>query len=156
MTKWSLQPFTRTQYKFLGVQENLLQDEKLATSCAAKEYLRRVSVIWSNPLSDLNLVVATNQYALLVLSYLMCTQHWPLSELRNVDREPRKIILENGGKHPAILTSLLYLPRDKGGGDSLCRTRVQTYKDQGGAHIIQKHRPDDAGSKRIQRNALRS
>lgn len=34
------------------MQENLLQDEKLATSCAAKEYLRRVSVIWSNPLSD--------------------------------------------------------------------------------------------------------
>ena len=71
---------------------------------------------------------------------------------------PQNIILENGGKHPAILTSLLYLPRDKGGGGgiALCGTRVQTYKDPGGAHVIQKHRPDDAGSKRIQRNARRS
>ena len=31
----------------------------------------------SNPLSDFNLVVATNQYVLPVLSYLMLTRHWP-------------------------------------------------------------------------------
>ena len=41
--------------------------------------------------------------------------HWPLSELRDVDRAARKIIVENGGKHPASLTSLLYLPRERGG-----------------------------------------
>ena len=45
----------------------------------------------------------------------MWTQQWPLSELRDVDRAARKIIVENGGKHPASLTSLLYLPREKGG-----------------------------------------
>ena len=47
----------------------------------------------------------------------MRTQHWPLSELRDVDRAARKIIVENGGKHPAScsLTSLLYLPREKVG-----------------------------------------
>ena len=56
---------------------------------------------------------ATNQYALPVLRYLMWTQHWPLSEY--VDRATRKIIVENGGKHPASLTSLLYLQREKGG-----------------------------------------
>ena len=32
-----------------------------------------------------------------------------------MDRAARKIIVENGGKHPASLTSLLYLPREKGG-----------------------------------------
>ena len=32
-----------------------------------------------------------------------------------MDREAWKIIVENGGKHPASLTSLLYLPREKGG-----------------------------------------
>ncbi|XP_068704791.1 uncharacterized protein [Montipora foliosa] len=46
----------------------------------------------------------------------MWTQHWSLSELRGVHRAARKIIVENGGKHPASLTSLLYLPREKGGG----------------------------------------
>ena len=44
----------------------------------------------------------------------MWTQHWTLSELRDVDRAARKIIVENGSKHPANLTSLLYLPREKG------------------------------------------
>ena len=79
-----------------------------------KEYLRRISIIWSSPLSDCNRVQATNQYALPVLRYLMWTQHWPLSELRDADRAAQKIIVENGGKHPASLTSLLYLPREKG------------------------------------------
>ena len=102
-------------YKFLGVLENVRQDERLALACAAEEYLRRISIIWSSPLSDCNLVQATNQYALPVLRYLMWTQHWSLSELRDVDRAARKIIVENGGKHPASLTSLLYLPREKGG-----------------------------------------
>ena len=102
-------------YKFLGVLENVRQDERLALACAAKYYLRRISIIWSSPLSDCNRVRATNQYALPVLRYLMWTQHWPLSELRDVDRAARKIIVENGGKHPASLTSLLYLPREKGG-----------------------------------------
>ena len=32
-----------------------------------------------------------------------------------MDRADRKIIVENGGKHPASLTTLLYLPREKGG-----------------------------------------
>ena len=45
----------------------------------------------------------------------MWTKHWPLSALRDVDRAARKIIVENGGKHLASLTSLLYLPREKEG-----------------------------------------
>ena len=102
-------------YKFLGVLENVRQDERLALSCAAKEYLRRMSIIWSSPLSDCNRVHATNQYALSVLRYLMWTQNWPLTELRDVDRAARKIIAENGGKHPASQSSLLCLPREKGG-----------------------------------------
>ena len=39
-----------TSYKFLGVQETVTQDERLALECAAKVYLRRLSVIWSSPL----------------------------------------------------------------------------------------------------------
>ena len=46
-----------TQYKFLGVLENLKQDDKLALKVAAKVFLRRMSVIWSSPLSDFNRVI---------------------------------------------------------------------------------------------------
>ena len=61
----SLKP--ETSYKFLGVQETVTQDEKLALDSAAKVYLRRLSVIWSNPLSDINRVRASNQCAMPVL-----------------------------------------------------------------------------------------
>ena len=74
-----------------------------------------MSVIWSSPLSDENRVKASNQFALPVLSYLMWTQTWPLAELRRVDREARRIIVENGSKHPLSSTTLLYLQREQGG-----------------------------------------
>ena len=38
-----------------------------------------------------------------------------MSELQRIDREVRKVIVENGGKHPAGLSALLYLPRAVGG-----------------------------------------
>ena len=102
-------------YKFLGVLESLRQEERIVLRCAAREYLRRLSVIWSSPFSDYHRVIASNQFALPAMSYFMWTQHWPITELRQVDRDARKIITEGGGKHPCGTTSLLYLPRDKGG-----------------------------------------
>lgn len=101
----------QSHYKFLGVLENIKQEDQLALECASKEYLKRLSVIWSSPLSE---VTASNQYALPVLSYLMPTRRWPMSELQRIDREVRKVIVENGGKHPAGSSALLYLPRAVG------------------------------------------
>ncbi|XP_067029691.1 uncharacterized protein [Acropora muricata] len=102
-------------YKFLGVLENSKQEDKLVLENASKEYLRRLAIIWSSPLSDHSRVVATNQYALPVLSYLMWTQTWPLAQLQQVDREARKIIVEFGGKHPQGSTAILYMSRKCGG-----------------------------------------
>ena len=45
----------------------------------------------------------------------MWTQHWPLTELRIKGKEAGKIIVDSGGKHPCGSTSILYLPREKGG-----------------------------------------
>ena len=102
------------QYKFLGVLESLKQEEKLALQSAAKEHLGRLSVIWSSPLSDYHRVVASKQFSMPAMSCYMWTKHWPITELKQIDREARKIVLENGGKHPCGSTSLLYLSRDKG------------------------------------------
>ena len=104
-----------TQYKFLGVLEDIRQDDKMALGCAANVYHKRMSVIWSSPQSDENHIIASNQFALPVLTYLMWTQRWPSTEIRRIDREVRKIIVENGGKHILGSTTLLYLPRDQGG-----------------------------------------
>ena len=114
-------------YKFLGVLENSKQEDKLVLENASKEYLRRLAIIWSSPLSDHSRVVVTNQYALPVLSYLMWTQTWPLAQLQQVDREARKIIVEFGGKHPQGSTAILYMSR-KCGGRGL-RSVETTYKD---------------------------
>ena len=102
------------QYKFLGVLESLVQEEKMVLELAAKEYLRRLSVIWSSPLSDYNRVVASNQFALPVLGYLMWTQHWPVTDLKIVDWEERKIIVEYGGKHPGGSKGPIVPPKRKG------------------------------------------
>ena len=45
----------------------------------------------------------------------MWTQHWPITERRGKERDARKILAENGGRHPFGLTSPLHLLRDKGG-----------------------------------------
>ena len=44
------------QYKFLGVLESVGQEERMSLDCAAREFLRRMSIIWSSPLSDHNRV----------------------------------------------------------------------------------------------------
>ena len=103
------------QYKFLGVLETSRQEDQLAFKVASEESLKRLSVIWSSPLSDYHRVVASNQYALPVLSYLMWTQHLPVTDLQQIDREARKIVVSNGGKHPLGSTALCYLSRDQGG-----------------------------------------
>ena len=38
-----------------------------------------------------------------------------MAELQRLDRESRKIVVENGGKHPSASSDLLYLPRRSGG-----------------------------------------
>ena len=38
-----------------------------------------------------------------------------MTELRRIDREARKIIITNGGKHPASSSALLYVSRKRGG-----------------------------------------
>ena len=73
------------QNKFLEVLESVIQEDKLVLESAAKEYLGRLLVIWTSPLSDYNRVVASNQFALPVLGYLMWTQQWPVMELKQID-----------------------------------------------------------------------
>ena len=74
-----------------------------------------MSIIWSSPVSDHNRVTASSQFALPVLGYLMWTQQWPVTKLKTLDREARKIVVENGGRHPSRSTAILYMSRKKGG-----------------------------------------
>ena len=58
-------------YKFLGVLENLKQEDELVLCGTSKVYLK--TIIWTSPLLDCHKVIAPNQYALPILAYAMCT-----------------------------------------------------------------------------------
>ena len=45
----------------------------------------------------------------------MWTQQWPVMELKQINREARKIVVESGGRHPCSSNALLYMPRSRGG-----------------------------------------
>ena len=49
------------------------------------------------------------------MSYLMWSQYWCLTDLRDIDRQVRKIVCESGGKHPLGLKATVCLPRALGG-----------------------------------------
>ena len=42
----------------------------------------------------------------------MWTQQWPVTALKKLDGEARKIVVENGGKHPSGSTAILYMSRE--------------------------------------------
>ena len=77
--------------------------------------MQRLSIIWSNPLSDYHKVAASNQYVLPVLTYFMWTQTWTLADLQQLVREARKVVVENGGNHPVRSVGQLYISRQNNG-----------------------------------------
>ena len=80
------------QYKFLGILETVKQEQNLVLNNEGNTFLQQMSVIWSSSLSDYHRVIASNQFALSALTYL-----------RDIDREARKIIVNNRGKHPGSM-----------------------------------------------------
>ena len=102
-------------YKFPSKYKNATQLEKEVQRDASKEYIRRLSVIWSSLLSFTRKVKATNSFATSVLLYHMWTADWPIEHLRELDRSTRQIMNDNKAKHKHESNSLLYLPVGKGG-----------------------------------------
>ena len=97
-------------YKFLGKLENFAQLDDEVFDQASKEYLKRLNVIWSSNISIPRKIKATSTFALPVIQYHMWTAEWRLNDLRQLDRETRKVIQEYGGMHSSGSTKLLYLP----------------------------------------------
>ena len=109
----SLKPWT--SYQFLGLfkkQSHKTKSWQLNAHIAAKVYLRRLSVIWSSHLLDINCVRARKQFAMIVQTYLRWSQQLPNTELWAIDREATKIICEEGGKHLLSSTLVTHLVRE--------------------------------------------
>ena len=102
-------PWKKIHRKFLGILENVRQEERRTIECDEKTYLQHLS---TNRCQSCDCLY---WYALAVLKYPKWTQHSPLTELRRTDREARKIMVTNGGKQQASSTPLLYVSRKRGG-----------------------------------------
>ena len=85
---------------------------------------------------------ASNQLALPVLSYLMWTQRWNVSDLKKLDRQAHKIISDSGGKHPLGSTTLVCLPRAQGGrGLKSAKTEYKQIKIKTAIRLYSNHDP---------------
>lgn len=102
-------------YKFLGVEEAELQENKTVLKKAEKEVVRRVSVILDTPLSDYNKIQAINIFALPVLTYFMPVLFFSQDDLKEVDLKIKRLLTERGARHPQHLNTQLYARRSVGG-----------------------------------------
>ena len=102
------------QYKFLGKFENSSHLDKMAFEHSRKEYIKRLSVIWSSNISIPRKIKATN-FAIPILQYHMWTADWLISDLKQLDRETRKILQESGALHTQESIKVMYLPTNMGG-----------------------------------------
>lgn len=102
-------------YKFLGKFENTNHLDREILKKAGREYEKRLSLIWTSPLSRPRKIKATNTFAVPIMQYHMWSADWPIEELQKLDRNTRKIIADNKGKHHFESNHLLYLSPQKGG-----------------------------------------
>ena len=103
------------KYKFLRKYENFEQLDKFTFQQAEEEYLRRLNVIWSSPLSVPRKLTACIVFAMPALEYFMGTSDWLIADIQNLDRKSRKVVEMHQGKHISESIAMLYLPQKCGG-----------------------------------------
>ena len=84
-------------YKFLGTVENSKQLDELITQTLSKEYIRRLSVIWTSNISIPRKIKASNNFAIPLPQYSFWTCKWILEKLKKLDRKTREVINKNSG-----------------------------------------------------------
>ena len=127
-------------YKFLRKFETSVQFERKVLELAREEFVRRLRIIWSSPLTVSRKVKATKCFAILVLQYYyyhMWSSDWPISSLQELDRNARKIIWKFKGKHYHESNPLPYLPPEREEKDFQEITQLyKTTKIKTAHHII--------------------
>ena len=95
--------------------ENCNQLDSLVHEEARRVYLRRLSVIWTSPLTIPRKIQATNVFANTMMEYYMTTNGWRIADMRELDRRSREIFTANGARPIAESTALMYIPIEDGG-----------------------------------------
>ena len=102
-------------YKYLGIDESVRFDSSLNKSNITTEYKRRLRKIWSSELNASNKIVATNTFAVPVLSYSFGILDWTNAEIKGLDITTRKVMNIHNALHRRSDVDRLYIARRKGG-----------------------------------------
>ena len=103
-------------YKYLGI---ILQADQIRYTEMKKkvrtEYLRRVRKVLETKLNGGNIIKGINIWAVSLLRYSAAFIDWNCTELTQLDRRIRKLMIMHNALHPKSNVDRLYIPRKEGG-----------------------------------------
>ena len=102
-------------YKYLGMEESISYNNKMNKDNILKEYKRRLRRIWASELNAYNKVIATNMFAVPVVTYSFGVLRWTREDVLNFDKTTRKIMNMNNSLNRRSDIHRIYLPMKNGG-----------------------------------------
>ena len=102
-------------YKYLGIMEANQVLSGQMKERLRKEYKRRVKKILKSKLNGGNTITAINTWAVSMMRYTAPFVDWRKDELKEIDRDTRKMMNMYRALHPRDSVARLYLPRKEGG-----------------------------------------
>jgi len=102
-------------YRYLGMEESIKYDNIINKGNIVKEFKRRIRKIWSSELNARNKVIATNTFAIPLLTYSFGILNWTREEILGFDIITRKIMNMNNSLQRKSDTDRLVIARKKGG-----------------------------------------
>ena len=102
-------------YKYLGVDETVKFDSELNKHNVQTEYKRRLRKIWTSELNGHNKVIATNVFAVPIVTYGYGILDWTKQEIRNLDITTRKVMNMANSLNRRSDVDRIYVSRKQGG-----------------------------------------
>lgn len=120
-------------YRYLGAVEMDKIKETDMKDKLVSEYKRRLKLVLKSNLNCRNKILAVKTWAISALIYGAGILKWTKDDLRNMDRKSRKIVTMYYALHPKSDTDMLYLTREKGGGELIsCECCVRSEENNSG------------------------
>ena len=102
-------------YKYLGVLElDTILCNEMKTK-VKETYLKRLRLLLKSRLNGRNLFLAINSWAVAVVRYSAAFVAWTQDDMKQLDRDTRRLLVKFGALHPKSNVLRLYMKREKGG-----------------------------------------
>ena len=102
-------------YKYLGVLELDVMLCKEMKNKVKDVYLKRLRLLLKSRLNGRNLFSAINSWAVAVIRYSAAFVGWTQDEMKQLDRDTRKLLVKFGALHPKANVLRVYIRRKNGG-----------------------------------------